>query len=61
MGYWIPFIGNSWALHDANWRSRFGGDIYQYAGSHGCVNLPADKAKELFGLCKVGDVVVVHN
>lgn len=61
VGYWMPFIGNSWALHDANWRSRFGGDIYQYAGSHGCVNLPADKAKELFGLCKVGDVVVVHN
>ena len=57
----MPFIGNSWALHDASWRSRFGGDIYQYAGSHGCVNLPGDKAKELFGLCKVGDVVVVHN
>ena len=61
VSYWMPFIGNSWALHDASWRSRFGGDIYQYAGSHGCVNLPGDKAKELFGLCKVGDVVVVHN
>lgn len=61
VSYWMPFIGNSWALHDASWRSRFGGDIYQYAGSHGCVNLPTDKAKELFGLCKVGDVVVVHN
>lgn len=59
--YWMPFIGNSWALHDASWRSSFGGTIYQYAGSHGCVNLPTDKASELFGLCKVGDVVVVHN
>ncbi len=61
VSYWMPFIGNSWALHDASWRSRFGSDIYQYAGSHGCVNLPSDKAKELYGLCKVGDVVVVHN
>ena len=61
VSYWMPFIGNSWALHDASWRSSFGSDIYQYAGSHGCVNLPSDKAKELFGLCQVGDVVVVHN
>ena len=59
--YWMPFIGNSWAFHDAEWRSSFGGSIYQGAGSHGCVNLPPDKASELFGLCQVGDVVVVHN
>ena len=59
--YWMPFIGNSYALHDASWRSRFGGTIYQGNGSHGCVNLPTDKAQELFSLCSVGDVVVVHN
>ena len=59
--YWMPFIGNSWAFHDATWRSKFGGNIYQTGGSHGCLNLPPDKAAELFNLCKVGDVVVVHN
>lgn len=59
--YWMPFIGNSYALHDASWRSRFGGTIYEGNGSHGCVNLPSDKAQELFNLCSVGDVVVVHN
>ena len=58
--YWMPFIGNSWALHDADWRSRFGGNIYLTNGSHGCVNLPPDKAAALYNLCKVGDVVVVH-
>lgn len=57
---WMPFIGNSYALHDADWRSSFGGTIYETNGSHGCVNLPPDKAKELFGMCQVGDVVVVH-
>ena len=59
--YWMPFIGNSYALHDASWRSRFGGTIYQGNGSHGCVNLPVDKAAEIFNLCSVGDIVVVHN
>ncbi len=61
VAYWMPFIDNAWALHDASWRSNFGGTIYQYGGSHGCVNLPTDKAAELYNLCKVGDVVVVHN
>lgn len=58
--YWMPFIDNSYAFHDANWRSNFGGSIYTYGGSHGCVNLPSGKAAELYGICQVGDVVVVH-
>ncbi|MGI6755597.1 MAG: L,D-transpeptidase family protein [Atopobiaceae bacterium] len=59
--YWMPFIQNLYAFHDATWRSNFGGTIYQGAGSHGCINLPYDKAEELYNLCKVGDVVVVHS
>ncbi len=58
--YWMPFIGNAYALHDADWRVNFGGTIYQGNGSHGCVNLPVDKAAELFNLTAIGDVVVVH-
>ena len=59
--YWMPFIGNSVGLHDAPWRSRFGGSIYQTNGSHGCVNLPPDAAAELYSLVRVGDTVYVHN
>lgn len=58
--YWMPFIDNAVALHDASWRGSFGGSIYQYNGSHGCVNLPTDAAASLFNLVAVGDVVVVH-
>ena len=59
--YWMPFVGNLIALHDASWRSNFGGTIYQTNGSHGCVNLPTDAAATLYSLVSVGDVVVVHS
>ena len=45
--YWMPFNGGI-GLHDANWRSSFGGSIYQTNGSHGCVNLPPSAAKEIY-------------
>lgn len=59
--YWMPFIDNLVAFHDAPWRSRFGGTIYQTNGSHGCVNLPSSKAVDLYNITQVGDVVVVHS
>ena len=57
---WMGFIRTVWGLHDATWRTEFGGDIYKTDGSHGCVNLPLDAANELYDLVHVGDVVVVH-
>lgn len=57
---WMGFIRSTWGLHDATWRTEFGGDIYLTNGSHGCVNLPLEKANELYPLVQVGDVVVVH-
>ncbi len=57
--YWMPFDGGE-GLHDAGWRGSFGGSIYTYDGSHGCVNLPYYSAQSLYGITVVGDVVVVH-
>lgn len=45
--FWMPYAGNV-GMHDATWRSEFGGDIYKTDGSHGCVNLPWSKAKIIF-------------
>ncbi|NLK74665.1 MAG: L,D-transpeptidase family protein [Clostridiales bacterium] len=45
--YWMPFYGNI-GLHDASWRSHFGGEIYKRNGSHGCVNAPTYLAKIIF-------------
>lgn len=60
--YWMPFVGGAIGLHDADWQtSGFGGSLYASGlGSHGCVNLPPDKAAELYGLIREGDVVVCH-
>ena len=40
----MPFSGNVAGIHDAVWRTEFGGNLYQLEGSHGCVNLPYDQA-----------------
>ncbi len=56
---WMKFTG-AVGIHDASWRSKFGGDIYKYNGSHGCVNLPHDVALNLYDMVDIGTMVVVH-
>ncbi len=58
---WMRFTPNAAiGLHDASWRSNFGGDIYLTSGSHGCVNLPHDAAVQLFDMASIGTTVIVH-
>lgn len=58
--YWMQFNGG-YGLHDAvQWRSAYGGNIYYYSGSHGCVNLTYDVAETLYQNFDVGDPVVVY-
>lgn len=57
--YWMPFNGNV-GLHDASWRSRFGGNLYLRNGSHGCVNMPVWAARTLFGYVQKGTPVIVY-
>lgn len=57
--YWMPFNRNV-GMHDADWRSSFGGNIYETSGSHGCVNLPPNNAKTIFDLVYPGMPVIVH-
>ena len=57
--YWMPFLGG-YGLHDASWRSSFGGTIYYYDGSHGCVNLPSSAAKKIYNNVSVGTKVILY-
>jgi len=59
VSYWMPFDEGR-GLHDATWRGKFGGNIYRYGGSHGCVNLPSDFARNLYAQVYTGETVVVH-
>ncbi|MCR1897383.1 L,D-transpeptidase/peptidoglycan binding protein [Irregularibacter muris] len=45
--FWMPFNGGI-GIHDASWRSVFGGNIYKTNGSHGCINSPYKVAKAIF-------------
>lgn len=58
--FWMPFNGGI-GFHDASWRSSFGGSIYKSGGSHGCVNMPYDKAKELFEQVYAGMPVICYD
>ncbi len=60
VSYWMNFIGNSVGLHDASWRSRFGGSIYLTNGSHGCVNIPPSVMPQLYSMVSVGTPVVLY-
>ena len=57
--YWAPFDGGR-GLHDAPWRSSFGGDIYLYDGSHGCVNIPSENMAAIFNAIEIGNAVIVY-
>ena len=51
--------GRQIGLHDATWRSNFGGSIYTSDGSHGCVNLPYSVAQTIFNKASVGTLVMI--
>ena len=57
VNYFMPFAYNV-GLHDASWRSTFGGEIYKTSGSHGCINLPEKIAKKLYDKVDVGTPVI---
>ena len=58
--YWMPFDGGI-GLHDAPWKSNYGGKNYLTNGSHGCVNLPPSVAGSVFANVSVGMPVIVYN
>lgn len=59
VNYWIAFRGVSLGFHDASWRSNFGGTIYKTNGSHGCVNMPYNKVKQLYNMVPIGTPVYI--
>ena len=59
VNYWMPFYGG-YGLHDGTWHSTFGGTIYYYDGSHGCVNMPLSAAATVYNNASVGTKVIIY-
>lgn len=56
--YWMPISG-AIGIHDADWRNKFGGEIYKTNGSHGCINTPYDEMVTLFERVEIGTPVIM--
>ncbi len=58
--FWMRVTYSGIGFHDATWQPAFGGDVYLWNGSHGCINMPFYGAQELYSLIEVGLPVVIH-
>ena len=58
--YWIRLTGSGIGIHDADWRYSFGGNIWRWGGSHGCINTPPSIMPTIFELVEENMPVVVH-
>lgn len=58
VNFWMPVKGNI-GIHDAAWRSSYGGSIYQTNGSHGCINTPYSAMTKLYEMVEVGTPVIM--
>jgi len=59
VSYWMPF-NQDIGIHDATWRSKFGGQIYTTDGSHGCINTPYNVASTIFEYINQGSPVICY-
>ncbi len=57
--YFMVFAYNV-GIHDASWRSSFGGNIYLTNGSHGCININATSAAKLYSMLEDKTPVVAY-
>lgn len=58
--YWNNVSLCGIGLHDSTWRGAFGGEIYKWNGSHGCINMPYEGAKYVYDNVELGTPVVMY-
>lgn len=59
VNYWLG-VEKGVGIHDANWRKKFGDEIYKSDGSHGCINCPIESVSELWEAVEVGTPVIMY-
>lgn len=58
--YWMRVTWSGVGFHDAGYRSEFGGNLYCTSGSHGCINMPPEKAAQMYDMISLGTPIVIH-
>lgn len=58
--YWIQVDYTGVGIHDAYYRSSYGGSIYKSNGSHGCINTPFKNVKTIYDNLEKGSPVIIH-
>lgn len=59
VSFWMPF-NRGIGIHDASWRSVFGGEIYKTNGSHGCINCPQKIAETIYNHIEADTPVICY-
>ncbi|MBP3815715.1 MAG: cell wall-binding repeat-containing protein [Firmicutes bacterium] len=57
--YWMAFKGSEYGIHDSYYTKKYGGTIYKYNGSLGCVRTPLGAMAKLYSMVAVGTKVVI--
>lgn len=61
VNYWLAVTYDGIGIHDSTWRTGgYGGNIYTYDGSHGCINTPYDQVKKIYDNCTMNTPVVIY-
>ena len=58
--HWVTWFHGGYSIHEAYWRTVFGGSDYVWNGSHGCVNATYALAKFIYDWAPKGTPVVIH-
>lgn len=58
--YWMRVTWSGIGFHDATWQPAFGGELYLTKGSHGCINMPLEKAAVLYKMLSYNCPVIMH-
>lgn len=61
INYVSTFTPQGHAIHEAWWRSSFGGQDYKWNGSHGCVNATYNIAKWIYNWAPIGTPVIISD
>lgn len=57
--YWMPIDWTGVGIHDSDWQSAYGGELWRTVGSHGCINTPPSVMAQLYEMVDIGTPVLV--